>query len=72
MTTKQLEDAFIERERKNGFPMTWESEMMMRYAYSEGARESGQIAYRDGVDDQRNRVLAALGAVRSAAYRGQL
>ena len=62
MTQKDREDRFIERCKKEFGVLTWESELLLRYGYSAGADEMGNVAYAEGVDVQRNRVLDALGA----------
>ena len=62
MTQKDREDRFIERCKKEFGTMTWESELLLRYAYAAGANELGHVAYAEGVDDQRARVLDALSA----------
>jgi hypothetical protein len=63
MTRKDYEDAFIERcKKENGFRMTFETEILLRYGYSEGAAEMGRIGFVAGVTRQKADVLAALGA----------
>ncbi len=62
MTQRDREDLFIERCRKDLGMLTWESELLLRYGYSAGAQELGRVAYGEGMDDQRELVLAALGA----------
>ena len=62
MTERDREDRFIERCKQDFGTLTWESELLLRYAYSSGASELGQIAYVEGVEAQRNQVLDALGA----------
>lgn len=62
MTQKDREDRFIERCKKEFGTLTWESELLLRYGYSVGADELGCVAYAEGIDAQRDRVLDALGA----------
>ena len=62
MTQKEREDRFIEECRKNGLPLTFEAEMLLRYGYAAGADELGRVAYAKGVYEQREGVLTALGA----------
>jgi hypothetical protein len=63
MTLQEHENYFIERTRKEfGGVMTPETEMLLRYAYATGATELGTLRFHEGVDVQRERVLAALGA----------
>jgi hypothetical protein len=63
VTIKEREDRFIEETKADGIPMTFETEMIMRYAYSRGASELERVAFDDGAEHQRLNVLAALGAV---------
>lgn len=62
MTDKEREDRFVEQCRKDLGTLTWESELLLRYGFSAGARELSRVAYAEGVDAQRSTVLAALGA----------
>lgn len=62
MTERDREDRFIERCKQDFGTLTWESELLLRYGYSAGASELGKIAYVEGVEAQRVRVLDALGA----------
>ena len=62
MTDKEREDRFIERCKKDFGTLTWESELLLRYAYAAGASELGRVAFAEGVEVQRHRVLDALGA----------
>ena len=62
MTQKDREDRFIERCKKEFGTLTWESELLLRHGYTAGANEMGCVAYAEGIDDQRDRVLDALGA----------
>lgn len=62
MTERDREDRFIERCKKDFGKLTYESELLLRYGYSAGASELGQVAYVEGVEAQRDRVLDALGA----------
>ena len=62
MTQKDREDRFIERCKKEFGALTWESELLLRYGYAAGANELGRVAYAEGIDAQRDRVLDALGA----------
>jgi hypothetical protein len=62
VTERDREDRFIERCKKDFGALTYESELLLRYGYSAGASELGQIAYVEGVEAQRDRVLDALGA----------
>ena len=68
MTQKDREDRFIEQCRKDFGVLTWESELLLRYGFSAGADELGRVAYAEGMDAQRSRVLDALGA---AARKGR-
>lgn len=62
MTDKEREERFIEKCKKDFGTLTWESELLLRYAYAAGAAELGRVAYAEGVEVQRDRVLDALGA----------
>ena len=62
MTQKDHENRFIERCKKEFGTLTWESELLLRYGYAAGATELGDVAYKEGVEIQRERVLDALGA----------
>ena len=62
MTLKQRENRFVEECRKDFGVLTWESELLLRYAFSRGAQEVGRVAYAGGMEAQRSRVLEALGA----------
>lgn len=62
MTLKERENRFVEECRKDFGVLTWESELLLRYAFARGAQEVGRAAYAGGVQAQREHVLAALGA----------
>jgi hypothetical protein len=62
VTLKDREDFFIEGCRKEFGLLTLESELLLRYGYSAGAAELGKAAYAEGTNDQRARVLDAIGA----------
>ena len=62
MTLKDRENCFIEEYRDEVGVLTWESELLLRYAFTRGAQEFGRVAYTGGVEAQRVRVLDALGA----------
>lgn len=62
MTLKERENHFIEECRKDFGALTWESELLLRYAFSRGAQKVGRVAYAGGMQAQRDRVLEALGA----------
>jgi hypothetical protein len=62
MTAQEREDLFIEQFKKDCGGLTWEAELLLRHGYSTGAQESAHVAHAAGVDEQRARVLAALGA----------
>ena len=62
MTLKERENRFVEECRKDFGVLTWESELLLRYAFSRGAQEVGRVAYAGGMEAQRSRVLEALGA----------
>ena len=62
MTLKDRENRFIEECRNDFGVLTWESEMLLRYAFACGAQEVGRVAYASGVQAQRERVLSVLGA----------
>ncbi len=66
MTQKDREDRFIEKCRKDFGVLTYESELLLRYGFGAGADELGYVAYTEGIEDQRSRVLGALGA---ASYK---
>lgn len=63
MTLKERENRFVKECRKDFGVLTWESELLLRYAFSRGAQEVGRVAYAGGMAEQRSRVLEALGAV---------
>ena len=63
MTLKDREQRFIDECRKDFGTLTWESELLLRYAFSRGAQEVGRVAYAGGMQTQRSRVLEAIGAV---------
>ena len=63
MTLKERENRFVEECRKDFGVLTWESELLLRYAFARGAQEVGRAAYAGGMEAQRSRVLEALGAV---------
>lgn len=62
MTLKEREDRFVDECRKDFGNLTWESELLLRYAFARGAQEVGRVAYAGGVEAQRARVLGAIGA----------
>lgn len=62
MTDKEREERFIEKCKKDFGTLTWESELLLRYGYAAGATELGRVAFTEGVEVQRDRVLDALGA----------
>jgi hypothetical protein len=68
MTQKEREDRFIEKCRKDFGVLTYEAELLLRYGFSAGADELGYVAYAEGIEAQRARVLGALGA---ASYQDQ-
>ena len=47
---KDREDRFIERCKKEFGTLTWESELLLRYAYAAGANELGRAAFAEGND----------------------
>lgn len=61
-TAQEREDRFIEQFKMYRGGLTWEAELLLRHGYSMGAQESAQITHAAGIDEQRERVLAALGA----------
>jgi len=63
MTLKEHENHFIERCRKEFGALAFDAEMLLRYAYTAGANELGTLRFYEGVDTQRDAVLAALGAM---------
>lgn len=60
-----LEDIFIADCNSKFGNLTFEAEMLLRYGYSTGATVASRIAYDDGTEDQRRKVLEALGAASS-------
>lgn len=66
MTLKERENRFIAECKKDFGNLTWESEMLLRYAFAKGAQEVGHVAYAGGMEAQRAIVLKALGAAPSA------
>lgn len=62
MTQKDHEDRFIEKCRKDIGTLTYESELLLRHGFSAGAQELGRVAYACGINEQRDKVLDALGA----------
>jgi hypothetical protein len=62
MTLQEHENHFIERCRKEFGALTFDAEMLLRYAYTAGANELGTLRFHQGVDAQRDTVLEALGA----------
>lgn len=71
MTRKDRENRFIARCRADGIPLTLETELLLRYGFSQGAAELARDAFAGGMDEQRDRVLAALGA-QSVVTKGPL
>ena len=70
MTLKEREDRFIET-CKESMPVTFESEILLRFGYSSGARELDEVAYARGMEVQRARVLGALGAMAMNPSEGE-
>ena len=59
---KDAEDRFIARCRADFHGLSFESEALLRYAYSVGRSEGEAVAFSAGVDAQRSQVLESLGA----------
>jgi hypothetical protein len=64
MTIKARENRFIETCKNNFGPLTFEAELLLRWGFLQGAQEVGNVAYLEGMDEQRTKVLDALGAAR--------
>lgn len=59
---KDREDAFVEEFKKStGRPMTYETEVILRFGFRKGAEEFYEIGRYDGVTAQQGRVASALG-----------
>lgn len=71
MTLKEREDRFIDQLKGDGHPMTFESEILLRYGFGAGARELKEAAFEAGVEHQRGTVLASLGAVPARRREGE-
>lgn len=61
MTLKEREDRFIKKCEKDFGKMTFESEQLLRYGFSQGAQELDRAAFVEGVGHQKAKVLEALG-----------
>ena len=62
MTLKEREDRFVAKCRKDFKDLSFETEQLLRYGYSQAALELSPIAFYDGTEYQRELTLAALGA----------
>lgn len=64
MTLKEREDRFIKKCEKDFGKLTFESEQLLRYGFSNGASELDQAAFAEGVEAQQARALKALGVTK--------
>lgn len=63
-TVKQREDAFIEGLKKEWGGLGIESEQLLRFGFSAGAKTHGEAMFYEGIETQRSEVLSALGVGR--------
>lgn len=61
MSIQELENEFIAEQKKTCPSMTFETEIVMRYAFSVGANRAAEIAYEAGVIHQQRTVQRAMG-----------